>query len=210
MIVQGYFLWRLLSYVIQFWRSRINSDDLETALTDEILADLFSIRLLHGIANTFRITGPSWGESTDHRLFKITDRAWNFTHNICNFIITTVPADGSELPVMLHASTRWGRVTHICVSKLTIIGSDNGLSPGLGQAIIWTNDGILLIWTLGTNFSEILSEIHIFSFKKIHLKMSSGKRQPFCLSLNVLLLWHHCYVEDCTKDYLHIFVYDIE
>ena len=26
--------------------------------------------------------------------------------------------------------THWGRVTHICVNKLTIIGSDNGLSPG--------------------------------------------------------------------------------
>ena len=25
--------------------------------------------------------------------------------------------------------THWGRVTHLCVSKLTIIGSDNGLSP---------------------------------------------------------------------------------
>ena len=54
----------------------------------------------------------------------------------------------------------WGRVTHICVSKLTIIGSDNGLSPGRRQAIIWTNAGILLIRTLGTNFSEILGEIH--------------------------------------------------
>ena len=47
--------------------------------------------------------------------------------------------------------THWGRVTHICVSKLTIIGSDNGLSPGRRQAIVWTNDGILLIRTLGTN-----------------------------------------------------------
>ena len=54
--------------------------------------------------------------------------------------------------------THWGRVTHICVSKLTIIGSDNGLSLGRRQAIIWTNDGILLIWPLGTNFSEILIE----------------------------------------------------
>ena len=44
-----------------------------------------------------------------------------------------------------HALTHWGRVTHICVSKLTIIGSDNGLSPGRRQAIIWTNAGILLI-----------------------------------------------------------------
>ena len=39
-------------------------------------------------------------------------------------------------------------MTHICVGKLTIIGSDNGLSPGRRQAIIWTNDGILLIRTL--------------------------------------------------------------
>ena len=58
--------------------------------------------------------------------------------------------------------THWGRVTHICVSKQTIIGSDNGLSPGGRQAIIWTDAGILLIWPLGTNFSEILIEIHAF------------------------------------------------
>ena len=70
--------------------------------------------------------------------------------------------------------THWGRVTHICVSNLIIIGSDNGLSPGRRQAIIWTNAGILLIGLLGTNFSEILIEICIFSFKKMHLKMSSG------------------------------------
>ena len=86
----------------------------------------------------------------------------------------------------LRVLTHWGRVTHICVSKLTIIGSDNGLSPGRRQAIIWTNAGILLIRTLGTNFSEILSKIHAFSFKKMHLKMSSAKWRPFCLSLNVL------------------------
>ena len=83
--------------------------------------------------------------------------------------------------------THWGRVTHICVSKLTIIGSDNGLLPGRRQAIIWINAGILLIRTLGTNFSEILSEIHAFSFKKMHLKMSSGKRRPSCLGLNMLI-----------------------
>ena len=55
--------------------------------------------------------------------------------------------------------THWGRVTHICVSKLTIIGSDNGLSPGRRQAIIWTTARILLIWASGTNLSEILIEI---------------------------------------------------
>ena len=82
--------------------------------------------------------------------------------------------------------THWGRVTHICVSKITIIASDNGLSPGQHQAIIWTNAGIWSMGPLGTNFSEILIEIHTFSFRKMHLKMSSGKRRPFCLGLNVL------------------------
>ena len=82
--------------------------------------------------------------------------------------------------------THWGRVTHICVVKLTIIGSDNGLSPGRRQAIIWTNAGILLIGPLGTNFSENLIEILTFSFTKMRLKVSSAKWRPFCLGLNAL------------------------
>ena len=82
--------------------------------------------------------------------------------------------------------THWGRVTHICIGKLTIIGSDNGLSPDRRQAIIWTNAGILLNRTLGTNFSDFLGEIRAFSFKKMHLKMPSGKLRPSCLGLNVL------------------------
>ena len=87
----------------------------------------------------------------------------------------------------LKGLTDWGRETHICVGKLTIIASDNGLSPGRRQAIIWTNAGILLIGSQGTNFNEILIEIHTFSFKKMHLKMSSAKWLPFCLGLNVLI-----------------------
>ena len=54
---------------------------------------------------------------------------------------------------------------HIYISKLIIIGSDNGLLFGWHQAIMGTNGGILLIWTLGTNFSKILSETHTFSLK---------------------------------------------
>ena len=91
--------------------------------------------------------------------------------------------------------THWGRVMHISISKLTIIGSNNGLSPSRGQAIIWTNGGILLIRSIGTNFSEIVSKIYTFSFKKIHLEMASGKWRPFCPSLNVLTIakswWCH-------------------
>ena len=84
--------------------------------------------------------------------------------------------------------THWGWVTHICVVELAIIGSDNSLSPGRRQAIIWTNAGILLIGPLGTNFTVILIEILLFSFKKMRLKVSSAKWRPFCLSLNVLNL----------------------
>ena len=77
-------------------------------------------------------------------------------------------------------------MTHICVSKLAIIGTDNGL-PGRHEAIIGTNAGILLIKPLGTNFSENVIEIYTFSFKKMHLKISSGRWRPFCLGLNVLI-----------------------
>ena len=47
--------------------------------------------------------------------------------NACHFVYASLGLD------ML---THWGWVTHICVGKLTIIGSDNGLSPGRRQAII--------------------------------------------------------------------------
>ena len=75
---------------------------------------------------------------------------------------------------------------HICVGRLSNIGSDNGLLPGRRQAIIWTNAGILLIGPLRTNFSEIAIKIHIFSFKKMYLKMLSGNWQPSFSGLNVL------------------------
>ena len=82
--------------------------------------------------------------------------------------------------------THWGRMMHIYVSKLTLIDSVNALLPDRHQAIIWTNAGILLIGLLGKNFSEILIRIHMFSFKKMSLKMLFAKWQPFCLGLNVL------------------------
>ena len=89
-----------------------------------------------------------------------------------------------------HVLTHWDWVTHKCVNKLTSIDSDNGLSPGRRQAIIWTNAEILLIGPFGTNFSEILIGIQTFSFKKVHLKMSSAKCRPFCLSLTDNDYWH--------------------
>ena len=64
-----------------------------------------------------------------------------------------------------------------CVSNLTIIGSDNCLSPSMCQAIILTNAGILLIGPLRTNFSEILvKKSYIFTqanpFENLVCKMA--------------------------------------
>ena len=86
--------------------------------------------------------------------------------------------------MLFNSLTHWGRVTHIRVGKLTNIGSDNVLSPGRRQAIIWNQ--YWKIGPLGTNFGEILIGIATFSFRKKHLKMSFAKWCPCCLGLNVL------------------------
>ena len=75
-------------------------------------------------------------------------------------------------------------MTHICVGKLTIIGSDNGLSPERPMPL--SDAGMLLIGPLRTNFSEILIKIQTFSLTKISLKMSSAKCCSSRLGLNVL------------------------
>ena len=67
----------------------------------------------------------------------------------------------ASLPNALAHLIPWGQVTHKCVSKLCH----------------------LLITPLGTNFSII--KIAWFWLKKMHLKTSSAKWQPFCLGLNV-------------------------
>ena len=90
----------------------------------------------------------------------------------------------APVEVLVVNSLSW--VTHICISKIIIIGSYNGLLPGRHQAIIQTNAGILLIGPLGINFSEISVKLNTFSFKKMHLKMLSAKQRLFRLSHNEL------------------------
>ena len=95
----------------------------------------------------------------------------------CNMMRMT-----DKCPLLTH----WGRATHIFVSETIIIGSDYGLSPGWRQAIIWTNVAIFLIGPLGTSLNEISLKINTFSFKKMHLKMSSAEWCLVDLSLNDL------------------------
>ena len=112
-----------------------------------------------------------WILQCENRLNMVIKTGWKI--NQYHFI-TSVVAVILPWSVGLSHLSHWGRMTHICVSKLTIIGSDNGLSPGRWQAIIWTNAGILFIGHLGKKFSET------------RMKMSSAKWRPFCLGLNVL------------------------
>ena len=126
-------------------------------------------------------------------------------HSLSLFCLVVVTPPVLNSTIFL---THWGRVTHICVSKLTIIGSDNGLSPGQRQAIIRTNAGILLIGALETNVSEILIKICTFSLKKMLLEMSSGKRRPSCLGLNVLIIHnlHICLTVAVEQSYAPMWI----
>ena len=81
--------------------------------------------------------------------------------------------------------THCDRMTLICVSKLAIIGSGNGLSPRRRQAINWTNSGISLIGSLGTNFSKILIGHQRLNPKMItHKKLISFKHFMFFAARN--------------------------
>ena len=107
-------------------------------------------------------------------------------HGIGNMLCTHICLMNSQAWALTH----WGRVTHICVGKLTTIVSDNGLSPRRRPAIIWTIARILLIGPLGTNFSGILIGIQTFSFKKINaFENVVCEMASICLGLNVLTVW---------------------
>ena len=81
----------------------------------------------------------------------------------------------------------------MCVSDLTIIGSDNGLSPGRHQAIIWTNELIYLIGTLGTNVSKIIIELQTNHSRKCIwiycLQMASILSRPQCVKVSSVKWW---------------------
>ena len=58
----------------------------------------------------------------------------------------------------LLSLTNWGWVMHKCISRLTIIGSDNGLLPDRCQAIIWKKCWNITDWTLGNTLQWNLNK----------------------------------------------------
>ena len=111
----------------------------------------WSLHLPHG-----QWSNPEECRKVDHDHMKIEknhmDLLWSDTLNSTKHSTTKQCVYFMTIGCITNL-THWGRVTHICVGNLTIIGPDNGLSPGRRQAIIWTNAGILLIGPWGTNFS---------------------------------------------------------
>ena len=112
---------------------------------------------------------------------------------------------------MYHLSplTHWVWKMHICISKLNIIGSNDGLSPSRRQAIIWNNAGKLLTEPHGKKFSAILTKIYTFSFLKTCLKTLSQKWQPFSLGFNVLRM-NNIYILNKIKSYVYFMWYAVQ
>ena len=101
----------------------------------------------------------------------------------------------------LIALTHWGRVTHICVSKLTIIGSDNGLSPDQRQATTWTNDGILSTtgplrnkaqWNINRNSYIFIQEN---ASENVVWKMAAMLSRPQCVKWLPEAMLTHCQLD---------------
>ena len=63
-------------------------------------------------------------------------KKWNEYVTSSSLMQKRLNSTANALELHLFCLTHWGHVTHICVSSLIIIGSDNGLSPGRRQAII--------------------------------------------------------------------------
>ena len=108
------------------------------------------------------------------------------------------------LTTMKHSSlvsmplTHWGWVTHICVSQLAITGSENGLSPGRRQAIIWTNAGILSIGPLWIYFIKIVRKksyifIQVNAFENIVRKLVAILSRLHCVKYWIDTTRHNHY-----------------
>ena len=88
----------------------------------------------------------------------------------------------------LNGLTHWGRVMHICICKLTIIGSDNGLvtSHYLNQ---WWN---IVNRTLGNKLQWNLNRNLYILIQGNALQNVVWKWRPFCLSFNELTWLPDC------------------
>ena len=109
----------------------------------------------HFCAGIIFVYGPRQWETLQHGSdFKGYNSSYNFAHawelrynGMCKFVKSlkhlffTQEQHISGFVLRSHINSLRPSDAYICISKLTIIGSDNSLSPGQHQAIIWTNAG---------------------------------------------------------------------
>ena len=157
-------------------------------------AQLKALKLISGRFNMCRSRQEhiAWGRRFIGNLVE-AHRRLRFTCFFCNL---SYHSKRIYKYLQQHTETKQAVLHYRDIAKLylkrqvlkfrTIICSDNGLSPGRRQAVIWTNSEILLILTLGTHFREILSMNDTFLFKKMHLKISFAKWRQFCIGLSIL------------------------
>ena len=89
-------------------------------------------------------------------------------------------------PRIFLCLTHWGRVAHICVSKINIIGSDNGLSPGRLQAIIYLNQCWNIVnWTLRNKVQWNLNQ-------KSYIFIKENTFQNIVWKIAAILSWPQC------------------
>ena len=105
--------------------------------------------------------------------FALRNKKYGHFSRIVSLILLHWCLAHPHLPISVNSE----RVTHICTSKLSIIGSDNCLSAGRQQTIIWTNAGTLLIRQLGTNSNAILIKIHTLEKSSVEMTTISSRPQ---------------------------------
>ena len=156
------------------------STDVEEVTTPVFL---WQIMMTSSNGNIFRVTGPLCGEFTSHRWIPLLCETIS-TRSLIADGIGVLILIGREMNRQLYAFfvlIHWGRVTHICVSKLTVVGSDNGLPPGRRQAIVWTNAEILLIGPSGTCFRNLNRNSYVFIQENAFCKMAAICFWPQCV-----------------------------
>ena len=83
--------------------------------------------------------------------------------------------------------THWGPVTHICVSKVIIIGSDNGLLPGRRQSHYLNQCWNIVNWTLRNKLQwNINGNQYIFiqenAFENVVCELTAILSRPQCVN----------------------------
>ena len=148
-------------------------DTSKHAHTDLYVISHSTFYILHAITYMF----VAYGENGKYFCFLTQIQYFNWKLHIVTFSRCWT----SSLSTSEQHLTRWDRVTHICVSKLSHRWYRQWLVACSAPSDYLTQCSLIVKWT----FREKLQWNSYFSFKKMCLKTSSTKRWLSCLGFNV-------------------------